>query len=560
MIHNPILPGFNPDPCICRRGDDYYLIVSSFEWMPGLPIYHSRDLKNWSLCTHVLTDESQADLKKLPSAKGIWAPCLTWSESEGLFYVVYGVMNSMNARYFDVDNYLITARDIQGPWSEPVYLHSSGFDASILHDTDGRKYVVCLDWETREGYEKPGAICIAEYDPVKKQILGYPKRIWRGGTDRGCIEAPHLTRRGGWYYLMCAEGGTGYNHCVTMARAKDPFGPYEGDPENPILTSQPAVSDERADWDHLKPRYYNPSSLLQKSGHGSYVELPDGEVYMVHPTARPFVPELRCTLGRETAIEKMVWTEDGWLRMADGGRLAQTEVPEPELYQDAKPLPRLGSGSVINIPDRDDFDAEELGSFYYAPRIMPQSFTDLTSRPGWIRIRGQESRTSLNRVSLLARKLTSVHCRITTKMEFTPKVHQHSAGLILYYDNMNYVNLRKYYSETLGQSALSVVSLENGVRTECEDTRTPVDEGPIWLRLTIDGRSTRFFYSLDGETYTAIGETFDTSRFSDEYCSYGEFTGTMAGLTVSDRVFHRETADFDYFEMICDESEPDPNR
>lgn len=560
MIHNPILPGFNPDPCICRRGDDYYLIVSSFEWMPGLPIYHSRDLKNWSLCTHVLTDESQADLKKLPSAKGIWAPCLTWSESEGLFYVVYGVMNSMNARYFDVDNYLITARDIQGPWSEPVYLHSSGFDASILHDTDGRKYVVCLDWETREGYEKPGAICIAEYDPVKKQILGYPKRIWRGGTDRGCIEAPHLTRRGGWYYLMCAEGGTGYNHCVTMARAKDPFGPYEGDPENPILTSQPAVSDERADWDHLKPRYYNPSSLLQKSGHGSYVELPDDEVYMVHLTARPFVPELRCTLGRETAIEKMVWTEDGWLRMADGGRLAQTEVPEPELYQDAAPLPRLGSGSVINIPDRDDFDAEELGSFYYAPRIMPQSFTDLTSRPGWIRIRGQESRTSLNRVSLLARKLTSVHCRITTKMEFTPKVHQHSAGLILYYDNMNYVNLRKYYSETLGQSALSVVSLENGVRTECAGTRTPVGEGPIWLRLTIDGRSTRFFYSLDGETYTAIGETFDTSRFSDEYCSYGEFTGTMAGLTVSDRVFHRETADFDYFEMICDESEPDPNR
>lgn len=560
MIHNPILPGFNPDPCICRRGDDYYLIVSSFEWMPGLPIYHSRDLKNWSLCTHVLTDESQADLKKLPSAKGIWAPCLTWSESEGLFYVVYGVMNSMNARYFDVDNYLITARDIQGPWSEPVYLHSSGFDASILHDTDGRKYVVCLDWETREGYEKPGAICIAEYDPVKKQILGYPKRIWRGGTDRGCIEAPHLTRRGGWYYLMCAEGGTGYNHCVTMARANDPFGPYEGDPENPILTSQPAVSDERADWDHLKPRYYNPSSLLQKSGHGSYVELPDGEVYMVHLTARPFVPELRCTLGRETAIEKMVWTEDGWLRMADGGRLAQTEVPEPELYQDAAPLPRLGSGSVINIPDRDDFDAEELGSFYYAPRIMPQSFIDLTSRPGWIRIRGQESRTSLNRVSLLARKLTSVHCRITTKMEFTPKVHQHSAGLVLYYDNMNYVNLRKYYSETLGQSALSVVSLENGVRTECEGTRTPVGEGPIWLRLTIDGRSTRFFYSLDGETYTAIGETFDTSRFSDEYCSYGEFTGTMAGLTVSDRVFHRETADFDYFEMICDESEPDPNR
>ncbi len=155
MLKNPILPGFNPDPCICRKGDDYYLAVSTFEWFPGIPIYHSRDMKNWELYTHVLTDDEKVDLKKLPSAKGIWAPCLTYCEQEDMFYVVYGVMNSMNARYFDVDNFLITAKDIKGPWSEPVYLHSSGFDASILHDEDGRKYIVSLDWETREGYEKP---------------------------------------------------------------------------------------------------------------------------------------------------------------------------------------------------------------------------------------------------------------------------------------------------------------------------------------------------------------------------------------------------------------------
>lgn len=115
MIQNPILPGFNPDPCICRKGDDYYLAVSTFEWFPGIPIYHSRDLKHWELYTHVLTDDEKVDLKKLPSAKGIWAPCLTYCQEEDLFYVVYGVMNSMNARYFDVDNYLITAKDIRGP-------------------------------------------------------------------------------------------------------------------------------------------------------------------------------------------------------------------------------------------------------------------------------------------------------------------------------------------------------------------------------------------------------------------------------------------------------------
>lgn len=538
MIQNPILPGFHPDPCICRKGDDYYLAVSTFEWFPGIPVYHSKDLKHWELLTHVLTDDEKVDLKKLPSAKGIWAPCLTYCEAEDMFYVVYGVMNSMNARYFDVDNYLICSKNIEGPWSEPVYLHSAGFDASLLHDEDGRKWIVSLEWETREGYEKPGAICLAEYSSEKKEIIGYPKRIWSGGTDRGCIEAPHLTRKNGWYYIMCAEGGTGYNHCVTMGRSKEIWGPYEIDPENPIVTSAPDISSERHDPDHLKPQYYNPDSLLQKSGHGSYVETQNGEVYLVHLTSRPFVPELCCTLGRETAIQKMTWTKDGWLRMADGSRLAKIQVPQSNLPVCEMP----------GIPDHDDFDTQVLGNWYYAPRIMPQSFADVTARPGYVRLIGQESRTSLNRVSILARKLTSLHVRITTKMEFQPEIYQHSAGLILYYDNMNYINLRKYYSQTLGQGALSVVSLENGVKTEYVDTRTPVEDVPFYLRLYVDGRESWFEWSYEGTAYQKIGRIFHTAHFSDEYCKYGEFTGTMAGLTCADRMFHRHYADFDFFE------------
>lgn len=546
MITNPIIPGVNPDPCICRKGDDYYLVVSTFEWMPGLPVYHSRDLKHWELYTHVLTDDDKVDLKKLPSAKGIWAPCLTYCEEEDLFYVVYGIMNSMNARYFDVDNFLITAKDIRGPWSEPVYLHSSGFDASLFHDDDGRKYVVALEWETREGYEKPGAICMVEYDPAKKEIIGYPKRIWHGGTDRGCIEAPHLTKKNGYYYIMCAEGGTGYNHCVTMGRSEQVWGPYEKDPENPILTSVPGESYERHNPDHLKPKYFNPDTVLQKAGHGSYVETPQGEVYMVYHASRPFVPELRCTLGRETCIQKMRWTKDGWLRTDTGNNLAPEETQESSLP--VCPLPRT--------PDFDDFDSGELGNWYYAPRIMPQRFADVTARPGWVRLRGQESRTSLNKVSILARKLTSVYARITTKMDFHPEVHQHSAGLILYYDNMNYINLRKYYSETLGCSALSIIHLENGEKTEFLNTRTPVEDCPVYLRLWIQGRKSWFEWSYDGDHYTKIGRMFDTSKFSDEYCQYGEFTGTMAGLTCADRIMHRHCADFDFFEYIADEKKP----
>jgi xylan 1,4-beta-xylosidase len=542
MIKNPILPGFNPDPCICRKGDDYYLAVSTFEWFPGIPIYHSKDLKNWELYTHVLTDDETVDLKKLPSAKGIWAPCLTYCEEEDLFYVIYGVMNSMNARYFDVNNYLITARDIKGPWSKPVYLHSSGFDASIIHD-NGKKYIVSLEWETREGYEKPGAICMVEYDPDKKEIIGYPKRIWGGGTDRGCIEAPHLYKGGDYYYIMCAEGGTGYNHCVTMGRSKEIWGPYVADPQNPIVTSVPGDSFERHDPDHLKPRYYNPDSILQKSGHGSVVDTQNGETYLVHLCARPFVPELRCTLGRETAIQKMIWTKDHWLHMANGGNLAEVLVEASNLIE----VP------VNPIPDFDDFNEEELGLQYYAPRIMPYRFADLKARPGYVRIRGQESRTSLNQVSILARKLTSVYATVTTKMEFVPEVHQHSAGLILYYDNMNYINLRKYYSETLGQSALSIIHLENGEKTEFLNTRIPVSDDPIYLRLTIEGRQSYFSWCYDGVNFKKIGRVFDTTRFSDEYCKYGEFTGTMVGITCADRVKHSHYADFDFFEYCADE-------
>ena len=359
-----------------------------------------------------------------------------------------------------------------------------------------------------------------------------------GGTDRGCIEAPHLTWGNGYYYLMCAEGGTGYNHCVTMGRSKEVWGPYEKDPMNPIVTSAPGVSFERHDPDHLKPKYFNPDSVLQKSGHGSYVDTPDGETYLVHLTARPFVPELRCTLGRETAIQKMMWTEDGWLRMADGTNLAKIEVPESSLPE----------WKGKEIPDFDDFDGDTLGNWYYSPRIMPHRFASVTARPGYVRLRGQESRTSLNKVSLLARKLTSTSVTVTTKMEFLPEIYQHSAGLILYYDNMNYINLRKYYSETLKGSALSVTRIRNEEKTEYVECRTPVEDVPVYLRLQISGRECWFEWGYDGKEYQKIGPVFDTTEFSDEYSKYGEFTGTMVGITCADRMKHEKCADFDFFE------------
>lgn len=551
MITNPILPGFNPDPCICRKADDFYLAVSTFEWLPGIPIYHSKDLRNWELYTHVLNDEI-VDLKGVPSAKGIWAPDLSYCEAEDKFYMIYGVMNNMNARYFDIDNYLMTADSIEGPWSEPVYIHSAGFDASIFHDDDGKKYILSLDWETRDNYEKPGVINIVEYDADKKEVVGYPKRFWRGTTDRGCIEAPRLTKHGSYYYIMCAEGGTGYNHSVSIGRCKTIYGEYERDPKGAAVTSVPIEHNERADYDHLKPKYFNPDSVLQKSGHGSYVNLDDNSVYLVHLTARPFVTDdsdirskYRCTLGRETAIQKMCWTDDGWLRMADGSNLAKIEVEEPNLPEyEFEP-----------VKSHDDFDNDILENFYYTPRISAKRFCDLDSRKGWLRVRGQEALTSLNKVSLLCRKLTSVQATFTTRMNFEPEVFQQSAGVVIYYDNMNYAYLRKYYSETLGGCALMLQQMENGVRKQWLDNRVKVDPGrDIYLRIVIKGRSLAFQWSYDGVSWMQMGPTLDTSVYSDEYCKYGEFTGTMVGVACIDRMMHSKCADFDFIDYEADES------
>jgi xylan 1,4-beta-xylosidase len=536
-ITNPILPGFHPDPCICKQGEEYYIAVSSFEWFPGIPIFHSKDLKHWKLITHGLNNNTLADLRRLPSAKGVWAPCLTWCKEDGLFYLMYSIMNSMNARFFDVDNYLITAPSIYGPWSEPVFIHSAGFDPSMFHDEDGRKWVTSLEWETREGYHKPGEICIVEYDKEIKHIVGTPKRIWRGGTRRGCIEGPHMYKRNGFYYLMCAEGGTGYGHSVTVGRSKDILGPYESDPCNPILTSTPDF-DEMDNDDATKPNRYNPDSYLQKSGHGSIVETNLSEIYMVHHCGRPFLPDLRCTLGRETCIQKMNWTKEGWLRLEGENNYAKTQVVPSELPQH----------SWQEEPVREDFNSSTMPINLYSPRIDYHEFISLTERNGYLRIRGQESMSSLNRTSLIARKLTSLNVCITTKMDFIPEVYQQYAGMLIYYDNMDYIMLRKTYSNSIVGSVIDLLRVKNGERIELLKKAIPVRDESIYFRIIIRNRETRFFWSMNGDDYAQIGDSCDTSEFSDEFCKHGEFTGTFIGIGCVDALLHEKCAYFDFLD------------
>jgi xylan 1,4-beta-xylosidase len=317
MIRNPILPGFNPDPSIVRVGEDYYIATSTFEWYPGVQLHHSTDLANWDLVCRPLTHKSQLDMRGNPDSCGVWAPCLSYAD--GLFWLVYTDVKRYDGSFKDAHNYIVTAPSITGPWSDPVYVNSSGFDPSLFHDDDGRKWFIQMQWNHRpEVYNTIGAnshfdgILCQEYDALARSLVGPVHNIF-GGTELGLVEGAHLFKKNGYYYITAAEGGTAYEHAISFGRSKKLLGPYELHPDKYLLTSKDA-----------------PDAALQRAGHGQYVETPKGEVYCVHLTGRPLAPLKRCTLGRETAIQKCVWGEDGWLRLAHGGIVPALQVEAPE--------------------------------------------------------------------------------------------------------------------------------------------------------------------------------------------------------------------------------------
>ena len=540
MIRNPVLRGFNPDPSITRVGEDYYLATSTLVWQPGVRLFHSTDLASWTLIGHGLTT-GEHDLRGLASHQGIWAPCLTFSETEGLFYLTYSLVRS-TTEYFDVNNFLVTAPDIHGPWSRSVYLNSIGFDPSFFHDDDGRHWLVTLEWDPRDGYEHPGAIVLEEFDAEHKELRGSTTRIYRGGSDRGCLEAPHLYKWNGFYYLMAAEGGTGYGHGVTLARSPNIAGPYQPAPVNPFLTSNPAPHFGRNDRDFLRPQLYNPYADLQKAGHGCLVDTPTGEWYVAHLCARPLEPNQRSVLGRETAIQKVEWTEDGWLRLATGGTLARLETPglAGKAYSD-----RLIDHERL----RDDFDGPAIDMrFSTLRRQLTEDWASLSRRRAALSIRGGEALTSRFDVSVVATQLQAFDAVAETRVSFAPLHFSHSAGLAVLYDNKNFAYLRLYSSESLRSNALGIVLVEDGIKRELLADRAVVDSDEVVIQAELQHGTLQFGWRMPNEaSFHDIGPNIDATYMSDE--STRGFTGTMIGMACVDSYRRNVLAHFDYFDL-----------
>jgi len=521
-IKNPILPGFNPDPSILRVNDDYYIATSTFEWFPGVQIHHSKDLIHWKLITRPLNRTSQLNMSGNPNSCGIWAPCLSYDNST--FYLIYTDVKTFRGEFKDAHNYLVTANDIMGEWSDPIYLNSSGFDPSLFHDTDGRKWFVNMIWDHRKGIHPFGGILLQEYSEKEKKLVGPITNIFKG-TEIGMVEGPHLYKRNGYYYLMTAEGGTVLRHAVTMARSKNINGPYKADPQNPVLTS-----------------YYNPELKLQRAGHASLVETQNGEWYMTHLCGRHIPSRGRCTMGRETAIQKMKWTDDGWLRLESGGNEPQEEVPAPNL-----PIHKWEPEPV-----RDNFDKDTLNIHFQTLRVkLDEDTISLKERPGFLRIKGRESLNSHHTQALVVRRQQSFFYTAETCVDFQPDTFQQMAGLICMYDNRNFYYIYITQEEDKGR-CIDIISSKDGVTEFLLDEKLSIsNQGMYYFKAKVHYDKLRFYHSADGKEWKQIEPVYDYSILSDEFEEGGgdaHFTGSFVGRCCQDLSGRRKPADFDYFE------------
>lgn len=539
MIRNPILPGFNPDPSIWRVGDDYYVATSTFEWYPGVQIHHSKDLVNWRLVCRPLDRATQLDMRGNPDSGGIWAPCLSFAD--GLFWLVYTDVKRLDGAFKDAHNYIVTAPSIEGPWSDPVYVNSSGFDPSLFHDDDGRKWFLNMLWNHvssgvggQPKHPSFAGILLQEWDPKTKTLTGEARNIF-AGSPHGLVEGPHLFKRGGWYYLTTAEGGTGYDHAVTMARSRTIDGPYEMHPLTHLITSKDA-----------------PEATLQRAGHGQMVETPQGEVYHTHLTSRPLPGLRRSPLGRETAIQKCVWKEDGWLYLEQGGQVPASEVTPPENTSNAlAPDDTLNDASETT--KRYDFDGGTLPlDFQWLRTPHWERLFSLSDRPGFLRLYGRESIGSWYEQALVARRQDAFDFRAETEIDFAPKSFQQAAGLTHYYNRHKFHFVAVTHDARLGR-VLTVMSCpgdwpDGRLVFPLADPIALPPEGPVGLAAEVRGADLVFSYYVDGE-WRQAGPVLDASVISDEggRGEHGSFTGAFVGMAAFDTSGSGLCADFDWF-------------
>ncbi len=493
---NPIIPGFYPDPSVCRVGEDYYLVNSTFHFFPGVPLFHSKDLVNWEQIGNCLSRDSQLNLQNTYPSGGIYAPSIRYHE--GTFYMI-------TTNVSDKGNFLVYTDNPRGEWSDPVWLQQGGIDPSLYFE-DGKCYMTSIP-----GY----GISLCEINPKTGEQLTPTVKIWNGTGGR-YPEGPHIYKKDGWYYLLIAEGGTEYGHKVTIARSRDLYGPYEGNPANPILT-------------HINMNAQD--NPIQGLGHADFVQAQDGSWWVVCLGFRP-QSYLHHLLGRETFLAPVTWEKNAWPVINGNGTLS-LDMDVPTLPQTPKKEARA----------RTLFKAKELGpewNYVYNPARENYS---LTERPGYLRLKPTALPLDGWGVpTWVGRRQQHIDCTATTCVELKNAAPGEEAGLSVY---MMHTYHYAVYIRQLegGKQAVGLYYRLGNMRHLEKEVVLP--KGKVYLQVQADKDHYSFHYSTDHKKFDSLGK-MDTRFLSSE--TAGGFTGIYFGLYATSKSEPKGSADFEWFD------------
>ena len=532
---NPIISGAHPDPSICRVGDDYYIVNSSFEYFPGLPIHHSKDLVNWELIGYGLHREDQCNgemnLVDVQSDGGIHAPTIRYHK--GTFYIITtNVYNSGDGSPGLMRNFIITAKNPSGPWSKPHIIEGApGIDPDIFFDDNGKVYFTGTHSPGDMNSNGIGEIWIQELDIKKWKLVGKRHTVW-DGIFGCCTEGPHIYKEHGLYYLLVAEGGTGKNHAVMIAASENILGPYEENQRNPILTTR-----------HLSNNYF-----VNSTGHADMIELEDGRWYMVSLGKRNDL-DGDANMGRETYLMPMQWestivkweqvSEDRWEPLR---YLFPVVAPLTGKVERFTPLPFTDRPQYINNTVIDDFLNENLDLRWTFIRVPEEKTYSLLENPGFLRLYSKPGKIEdRKRFSLVGFRQKESDFDFEVKMNFLPNKDKVESGVIHYQKEWNYLTntvikkRKKYYLEQkLKEKGKEVVTLKKTILKGYD--------GNIILKVKSNKDRYDFFYSLnDGSSFDYF-TSIEAIKVLDR-----NYTGALLGLfTTSNGVLSQDYADYDW--------------
>ncbi|MCK9478723.1 MAG: glycoside hydrolase family 43 protein [Firmicutes bacterium] len=500
---NPIMSGFFPDPSIVRVEKDYYMVNSTFQYFPSIIISHSKDLVNWEHIGHVITKSEWLDLSRVNDSCGVWAADISYWQ--GVYYIFYSVITGEKGNTKS-ENYIVKSKTPEGPYSKPIKIWDGGFDPSHFIDDDGTHYMLI---------NKGAKIIRLNSECTKAESK--PVTLWEGSTGLS-PEGPHLFKKDGYYYIVLAEGGTGWRHRITSARSKNLYGPYEESPHNPVLMQK------------------DPDAPIQKTGHGKLFSAYDGSWWVVYLCSRPNSDRF-CALGRETCLSPVSWTEDGWFIINEGKGPSEKHIA-PD------------TGAQTRKQDySDDFSADRLGAQWQFVRNPNNDMWSLTERKGFLRIKTAAADTnSRDAQNIILQRETQHRYTAVLKMEFKPEQNNEQAGLICYYGTKNYIKLCLIYEDG---AKISLIENRAGDISRVALTGE-IKSNVIYLRVETKGKLRRFSHSLDGVAWDMVGEIEDCNFLSDEGIKDDfNFTGTMVGMYANNGGTGRTiNADFCKFEVF----------